>query len=107
VSRFINVKQATAKQRCPLQTGGRPGSRPNCTEGAPRPQAFIGVCGHGDQVMCRSLLETGLCVINSSHVSVRRVPGLGWSDQAVHFPLVLGDCRSAWRLCGTCGSSTG
>lgn len=40
------------------------------------------------------LLETELCIINSSHMSGRRVHSLGWSDLGCHFPWA-GVCGSA------------
>jgi hypothetical protein len=69
-NRFIS-----AKQRCHLQTGGPVGSKKSTALWVPRPQAFIRVCREGSQSWKTGSgvvnLQTGLRVINSSHVLSR------------------------------------
>jgi hypothetical protein len=87
-SRFIDAKQSESKAKIYLQSGEWTGSRRSTALEVTRPQAFIEVCGHGTVqswktgLMCDLLVETGLCVINSFHMS-SNILGFGWSAGAV------------------------
>jgi hypothetical protein len=59
-----------------------------------RSQDLIGVCGHiqlwKTGLMCHTLVQTGLYVINFSRKSVRGVIDLGWPDSECHFSWTTG-----------------
>jgi hypothetical protein len=82
------------EQKCAFQPGGWSGSR-SCSGCSKTSSLYWALCLWGwsvleNCVLNHQLLQTGLCIINSSYMLVWGVLGLGWSNQGHYFSQAAG-----------------